>query len=85
MQTRLRLFLDWGIRFEEAYQVPERDNKRVVYAGRKELVKKITERYPSEKSQKNTIKDEREVYESESGVKTYVYHSSDCASFVSQC
>ena len=70
MQTRLRLFLDWGIRFEEAYQVPERDNKRVVYAGRKELVKKITERYPSEKSQKNTIKDEREVHESESGVKT---------------
>ena len=34
MRTRLRLFLDWGITFGEAYQMPERGQRRVYYAGR---------------------------------------------------
>ena len=34
MQTRLRLFLEWGIHFEEPYAVPERVERKVVYAGR---------------------------------------------------
>lgn len=38
MQTRLRLFLEWGITFEkEGYTVPARENAQVHYAGRKEL------------------------------------------------
>ncbi len=37
MKTRLRLFLDWGISFEEPYAVPERANRTVAYADRKEL------------------------------------------------
>ena len=38
MQTRLRLFLDWGITFEkEGYAVPAHANRKVSYAGRKDL------------------------------------------------
>lgn len=37
MRTRLRLFLDWGISFEEPYTVPERANRQVAYASRREL------------------------------------------------
>lgn len=45
MQTRLRLFLDWGIVFEDAYCVPERADRRVSYAGRAELEQNIWKRY----------------------------------------
>ena len=48
MQTRLRLFLDWGISFEAPYTVPERKESAVVYAGRKELMQAISERYRSQ-------------------------------------
>lgn len=37
MQTRLRLFLDWGITFGKAYQTPEHGQRKVYYAGREEL------------------------------------------------
>ena len=37
MRTKLRLFLDWGITFGETYQMPERGQRRVYYAGRQEL------------------------------------------------
>ena len=38
MQTRLHLFLDWGITFEkEGYAVPAHANRKVSYAGRKDL------------------------------------------------
>lgn len=46
MRTRLRLFLDWGITFEEAYTVPKRNNCTVKYASRVELRKSILEKYP---------------------------------------
>ena len=41
MKTRLRLFLDWGITFEDAYTVPERADRRVRYAGCEELERSI--------------------------------------------
>ena len=42
MQTRLRLFLEWGITFEkEGYTVPVHENIQVHYAGRKELEESI--------------------------------------------
>ena len=42
MQTRLRLFLEWGITFEkEGYTVPARENAQVHYAGRRELEESI--------------------------------------------
>ena len=38
MKTRLRLFLDWGITFEKkGYAVPAHANRKVFYAGRKDL------------------------------------------------
>lgn len=46
MRTRLRLFLDWGITFEEAYQTPDRGQRKVYYADRKELEKEILKRHP---------------------------------------
>lgn len=46
MRTRLRLFLDWGITFEEPYIVPKRKDCTVKYASRVELRKSILEKYP---------------------------------------
>ena len=37
MQVRLRLFLDWGIRFGKPYEVPERAQRPVGYARKQEL------------------------------------------------
>ena len=48
MRTRLRLFLDWGITFGEAYQTPERAQRRVYYADRRELEAAIIQRYQPE-------------------------------------
>lgn len=50
MQTELRLFLDWGISFEEAYTVPKRENAYIRYARREELMRAITEKYPCKKT-----------------------------------
>ena len=37
MQVRLRLFLDWGIRFGRPYEVPEKAQRPVAYASKQEL------------------------------------------------
>jgi type IV secretion system protein VirD4 len=44
MRTHLRLFLDWGIRFESVYQVQERSARKVYYASREELMEVIKQR-----------------------------------------
>ena len=41
MQTRLRLFLDWGISFGDPYLLPERAARTVAYASRQELEQAI--------------------------------------------
>ena len=46
IRTKLWLFLDWGITFEEPYIVPKRKDCTVQYAGRVELRKSILEKYP---------------------------------------
>ena len=46
MRTRLRLFLDWGITFGEAYQIPDRGQRKVYYANRRELENAIRKKYP---------------------------------------
>ena len=48
MRTKLRLFLDWGITFGETYQMPERGQRRVYYAGRQELEDAIIQRFWAE-------------------------------------
>lgn len=45
MRVRLRLFLDWGIRFQEPYQVPERAERAVSYASKQELEQAILRRH----------------------------------------
>lgn len=52
MQTELRLFLDWGITFEEAYEVPVREQAKILYAGREELMYAIREKYPPKERSK---------------------------------
>ena len=46
MRTKLRLFLDWGITFDELYRIDERVNRSIAYADRNELLKSIMEKYP---------------------------------------
>ena len=45
MQTRLRLFLDWGIRFGMPYEVPEKAQRFVAYADKQELEESIIRRH----------------------------------------
>lgn len=47
MQTKLRLFLDWGITFGEPYATPEHAARPVAYASRQELFLSISKRYSS--------------------------------------
>ena len=44
MRTRLRLFLEWGITFEDPYRVPERAARKVAYASKQELEAAILQR-----------------------------------------
>ena len=41
MKTKLKLFLDWGIRFEKPLEIPERGSRPVHYAGKAELEQAI--------------------------------------------
>ena len=44
MRTKLQLYFKWGISFEEPYQVPERAQREVYYAGKEELLMNIKRR-----------------------------------------
>ena len=44
MHSTLKLFLNWGIRFEKTYEVAEKSARKVAYANRKELVEEIIKR-----------------------------------------
>ncbi|OUO82381.1 conjugal transfer protein TraG [Flavonifractor plautii] len=46
MQTRLRLFLEWGVTFGEPYQVPQRAARKVYYASKAELTIAICRAFP---------------------------------------
>lgn len=46
MQTKLRLFLDWGITFDAVYATPEHAARSVAYASRTELLDSIDRTYP---------------------------------------
>ncbi len=48
MRTRLKLFLQWGIRFDKKpYEIPEQSARKVHYADKRELETAIISRYPS--------------------------------------
>ena len=46
MKVKLKLFFQWGISFGEPYTVPDKGNRPVAYAGKKELAKAIREKFP---------------------------------------
>lgn len=60
MQTRLRLFLDWGITFDNVYEVPEKAERKVAYADKDELERQIVTLYHSDKAVENVpVSDKR--------------------------
>ena len=46
IRTRLRLFLEWGITFDEEYRVAEQSARKVYYADREALTRAILKKYP---------------------------------------
>lgn len=44
MRTRLKLFLEWGIRFDKVYEIAEQSARKVEYADRRELEEEIIRR-----------------------------------------
>jgi type IV secretion system protein VirD4 len=44
MQSTLKLFFDWGIKFEKPYEIEEKSQRKVAYADRKELEEEIIRR-----------------------------------------
>ena len=46
MRTRLRLFLEWGITFEDPYILPEKAARPVAYASKQDLEQAILQRHP---------------------------------------
>lgn len=45
MRTKLKLFLKWGITFEEPYEVEEKAARKVTYADKREIEEEIIRRY----------------------------------------
>jgi len=45
MKTTLKLFLEWGIRFEKVYEIEEKSARKVAYADRRELEEEIIKRH----------------------------------------
>ncbi|MGN0999382.1 MAG: type IV secretory system conjugative DNA transfer family protein, partial [Faecousia sp.] len=46
MKTKLKLFFDWGIRFEKPLQMEDRGSRPVRYAGKADLERAILSEYP---------------------------------------
>ena len=49
MKTKFALFLKWGIRFGEQFELPEHSARKIQYAGREKLAAAIAYRYPKAK------------------------------------
>lgn len=45
MKTNLKLYLKWGITFEEPYEIEEKSARKVAYADKRELEEEIIRRY----------------------------------------
>lgn len=56
MKTKLKLFLKWGITFEEPYEIEEKSARKVAYADKQEIEEEIIRRYVCcvEEEQENT-------------------------------
>ncbi len=58
MQTKLRLFLDWGITFEKPYEMEEKSHRKVCYADKQTLEENVISQYMTD------VIDEEGAYES---------------------
>lgn len=47
IQTKLKLFLDWGITFEKTYEIEEKSHRKVYYADKEELEQNIIKSFCS--------------------------------------
>ena len=56
MRTKLQLYFKWGISFEEPYQVPERAQREVYYAGKEGLLMNIKKNLYSQPKSVSTPK-----------------------------
>ena len=56
MRTRLRLFLEWGITFEEEYRVEEQAARKVYYADQNALTRAIVRKYPPKLTERQTTR-----------------------------
>lgn len=45
MRTKLKLFLKWGITFEELYEIEEKSARKVAYTDKQEIEEEIIRRY----------------------------------------
>lgn len=45
MRSTLKLFLEWGIRFDKVYEIEEKSARKVAYAARRELEQEIIKRH----------------------------------------
>lgn len=50
MRARLRLFLEWGITFDEPYTIPEKSARPVAYASKQELERAILRHHYAQKA-----------------------------------
>ena len=55
MQTKLKLFLDWGITFGTPYATPEHATRKVAYASRNELFQSIRKAQQEQNTQVNQM------------------------------
>ena len=56
MRTRLRLFLEWGITFDEEYRVEEQAARRVYYADQNSMTRAIVRKYPPKLTEQKTTR-----------------------------
>ena len=56
MRARLRLFLEWGITFEEKYRVEEQAARKVYYADQNALTRAIMRKYPPKLPEQKTTR-----------------------------
>ena len=55
MQTKLKLFFDWGIVFDELYAIPEHAVRKVAYASREELFRSVRKAQQEQNTQVNQM------------------------------
>lgn len=57
MKVKLRLFLDWGIKFGTPYEVPEKAQRTVAYADKQELEEAIIQRHYGTVAEEQPLRD----------------------------